>query len=498
MNNKEINSIVIVGGGITAVTVASAIAKSMPKIQITIVGTEVVESEALSLLPQVHEFHRQLGIDEKEFMRETEATFKLATIYQDWNKPGHRYVQPLGPHGAPTEFVGFQHFATKMHQSGDNTAYSEYALSAIAAENNRFMHPENDPNSIFSTMAYSLHVDATSYKDYLVKHLLQDTVKFSNETISDVSLDEDSGFIQSITLEKGEKLEADLFVDCSGNEASLIAKVLGMDIEDWSSWLPANRVLTVSIKSKGEVMPYTQVVGKRNGWFRHVPLLNKINRDFVYNSEEVSLDEATEIITAGLSPTSLSEPTLRETYSGQRKQHWHKNCIAFGSAAADFESLTISSLQLVQLAVQRFINLFPDQRCQQTLVDEYNRQTKLELNNVRDYTLLHYLSVSRKESTVWTQWRDQPLPDSLESKVSLFKIHGQTAFYDQEIFHEGKQASTFIGLDMWPDKYDPFLDAFDIEELKQRFNSLRAAIRDTVIKMPGHRLYLEKYCELDS
>ena len=165
MNNKEINSIIIVGGGITGVTVASAIAKSLPQIKITLIGKDNDKSEALSMLPQIHEFHRQLGIDEKALMRETQASFKLATIYQDWNSLGHHYTQSLGPHGAFTEFVGFQHFAIKMHQQGDTTAYSEYALSAVAAENNRFMHPQSDPNSIFSTMAYSLHIDATRYKN---------------------------------------------------------------------------------------------------------------------------------------------------------------------------------------------------------------------------------------------------------------------------------------------------------------------------------------------
>lgn len=498
MNNNEINKIIIVGGGITAVTVASVIATSLPKIDISVIGGVEEGSEALSMLPQVHEFHRQLGIDERALMRETEATFKLATIYQDWNKQGHRYVQPLGPHGAATEFIGFQHFATKMRQLGDQTSYGEYALSAIAAENNRFMHPESDPNSIFSTMGYSLHIDSSEYKHFLNNHLLQGTINFSSESIKDVGLDEENGFIKSVTLENGKELEADLFIDCSGKEASLIEKVMGVGFNDWSDWMPANRVLSVSIKTKGEVMPYTQIVGKTNGWLRHVPLLNTIEREFVFNSEEVSIPEATEIISAGLSQNSLSKPTLRKFQSGQRQQHWIKNCIAFGSAAADIEPLTASSLQWVQMAVQRFVNLFPEKSCDQTLVNEYNRLTQLELENVRDYTLLHYLSVTRTGSAIWDQWRDHPLPNSLENKVSLFKVHGQTAFYDLEIFQEGYQASTFIGLGMWPDKYDPFLDAFDTEELKQRFNSLRAAIRDTVIKMPSHRLYLEKYRELES
>lgn len=493
MDNKEINRIIIVGAGITAVTVAAAITKSLPKVKITLIGTDDEPSEAISLLPPVHEFHRRLGIDEKEFMRATEATFKLAQIYVDWNEPGHRYTQPLGPVGSTIEHVAFQHFATKLHQSGDDTAYGEFALSAVAAENNRFTHPQNDPNSIFSTLAYSLHVDAAAYRQYLVDHLLAGQVEFNSGRLADVSVDENTGFIQSVTLEGGECIAADLFIDCSGHEARLIEQVMGVGFEDWSAWLPANRALSISIKTKGEIMPYTQVAGKTHGWFRHVPLLNEIEREFIFNSEEVSVDEATEIIGSGLSQNAISEPTLRDMRSGQRTQPWQKNCIAFGSAAADFEPLEVSGLQLVQMAVQRFLNLFPDQSCHPILAEEYNRLTQLELDNVRDYILLHYLPVKRNESVIWTQWREHPLPESLQNKVSLFKVHGQNASYELETFQESSRASTFIGLNMWPNEYDPFLEAFDFEELKQRFNYLRAAIRDTVIKMPGHRLYLENY-----
>ncbi len=493
MNNQEINRIIIVGAGITGVTVAAAIAKSLPHISITLIGDGDGHSEALSMLPQVHEFHRQLGLDEKELMRATQASFKLAQVYQDWNQTGHRFIQPYGPHGAVTEFVGFQHFATKQHHLGDKTNYAEYALGAIAAENNRFSHPQNDPNSILSTLAYSLHLDAGSYRQFLVDRLLSENVSFNPEGIVDVALDENSGFIQSITLENGEKLEAELFVDCSGKDAVLIEKTLGVGFEDWSGWLPANQVVSIAINSKGEVMPYTQVVGQSKGYLRHVPLLNRIQREFLFNSEEVSTTEAIEIITSGLSPNAISEPQMSEFHSGQRIKQWHKNCIAFGAAAGEFEPIEVSNVQWVQMAVKRFLNLFPDQRCDSALVKEYNRLTELELQHIRDFTLLHYLSVNRNDHSIWKNWRNLDLPETLNNKVSLFKVHGQLASYDEEVFNEGHQASTFIGLGMWPDGHDPFLDAFDLEELKQRFNYMRAAIREAVINMPGHRQYLENY-----
>jgi tryptophan halogenase len=94
--------------------------------------------------------------------------------------------------------------------------------------------------------------------------------------------------------------------------------------------------------------------------------------------------------------------------------------------------------------------------------------------------------VARDDAALWSQWRNQPLPDSLRRKMSLFQSNGQIAYREQEVFFEPYQAAAFIGLEKWPDSYDPFLDAFDFEELTQRFDGMKRMIQETVAQMPSH------------
>jgi tryptophan halogenase len=500
MNNNAIPHVVIVGGNLAGWSAAAVVANSLSRnnTKVTLIEGPDSTFEALSLLPQTHEFHRALGITEHHLIRETQATFKLGTHYKDWNAQNHQYFDSLGPYGGFSEFVEFQHFAVKMRQLDDQTPYEAYSLGAIAALKNKFLHPQKDSNSLLSALSYSLHIDAGIYEQYLSAYSQRLGVRVLRGNVTDTRLRERDGFIESITLDNGERIEGDLFIDCSGNEALLIGKALGVAYEDWSHWLPANRIAALTLERQDELKPYTTITGTQNGWLREVPLVNSVEQEFIYCDEDLDEEEAIEALSEGASNATPGESRTSTFQSGQRKQHWHKNCVAFGAAAGAIEPLGASNLQLVHQGLKRFIRLFPDNSHNQTLADEYNRLTKLEHENVLDFTLLHYLSVERENAKIWTRWREHSIPESLAHKIEFFECHGQVANYKQESFKVSHYASTYLGLEMWPKGYDPLLDAFDLEELKQKFGRMRKAVHDTVEKMPAHRLYIEKYLESTS
>lgn len=488
MKAPAVEKVIIVGGGISAWTAAVAIGQAFAeqKLRLTLVDTGVAETEALATHPQSLAFLNSLGLNEIELVKKARASFRLGTLFNTWNHPRHEYLQPFGSHGGPLGHVSFQHFAIKRHLLGGSGAFEDYSLGAVAARAGKFRHPESNPQSIFSTLAYAHHIGRQDLEQLLAERAQQLGVKMVRGAVEDVSLDADSGFVSSVLLDSGERLAAELFVDCSGPKATLIGQALGQDFDDWSKWFAADKVIRCTTPLAVRLEPYTTVTGHERGWLRQVALQNEVQAEFHFSSQDLDEHQTTQALASALQGQAPGEFETSDVTHGLRGQPWFRNCVAFGEAAGRVEPLDISNLALVFNAIQRFLGLFPDRSCSPLLARRFNRLTRWEFENLRDLSLLRYQAVERDDAALWSQWRNQPLPDSLRRKMSLFQSNGQIAYREQEVFFEPYQAAAFIGLEKWPDSYDPFLDTFDFDELTQRFDGMKRMIRETVAQMPSH------------
>ena len=84
-------------------------------------------------IPTIHWFNQIVGLNEKEFMRETKATFKLGIEFQNWAKPDHSYFHPFGRYGFAGDGVSFQHRWIKARLEGLEENFEEYSLNSVAA-----------------------------------------------------------------------------------------------------------------------------------------------------------------------------------------------------------------------------------------------------------------------------------------------------------------------------------------------------------------------------
>ncbi len=498
---QPINNIVIAGGGTTGWLSAALIAKSMAGRDVTITvidndtGSPVRAAGGEPTLPQFAGILQRLNIDEREFMRETDASFRLATRFSDWNKTGHNYIEPCGAHGASIEHVAFHHFALKSRLAGSKTQFNQYSLAATAAAHNRFSHPVRDPGSILSTLVYAWHVDTTLCARFFRTMAENLGVQSIEASIKEVLPDKHNGFIHAIQLNRGETISGELFLDCSGS-GSVLNKSLENGYEDWSQHLPANRMLTVAMDAD-DVLPSSTAVGATDtGWLQHVPLRNQNIYKLIFNDRWLADDEAFRILSHHCGGEFQSEPALSSISPGYRNRFWHKNCVAIGSAAGTIDPLAGSFLQLVYTGVERLLNLFPDTDCDPLLATEYNRQTLLEYQNIRDFTQLHYLNTERSGSAFWKQCRESEVPASLAHKIKLFRSHGQMTCYERETFDINAWAAVLIGQQQWPANYEAMLESYDMSRLRSRFSNMRDLISQAVRVMPGHRTYLDRYCPL--
>ena len=91
--------IVIVGGGSAGWMTAATLAKACPDKDITLIESPNVPSVGVgeSTLGQINNWLGYMGIEDKEFMRACDATYKLSIRFQDFYRKGDGHFHyPFG------------------------------------------------------------------------------------------------------------------------------------------------------------------------------------------------------------------------------------------------------------------------------------------------------------------------------------------------------------------------------------------------------------------
>ena len=502
MSSKKnnIKKIVIVGGGtagwMTAATFAKVLGNKYCEIQL-------IESDAIgtvsvgeATIPQIALFNRILGIDENDFIKKTKGTFKLGIEFIDWTKEGGGYMHPFGDHGKGMDAIQFHHYWLKMNQKGSVPDLEEYSLAAVAARQGRFMRPQNLGNSPLSEISYAYHFDATLYADYLRNYAIERGVNRTEGKVVDVLLKNSNGFIDSIKLENGEKIEGDLFVDCTGFRGLLIEGALKTGFIDWSDDLPCDTAVAMPCMAKNpeDIRPFTQATAQKTGWTCRIPLQHRVGNGYVYSSKFMSDDEAVKILTAQMESEPLSKPNFLRWKTGMRKKGWNKNCIAIGLSAGFVEPLESTGLHLIQSAIAKFMGLFPHKDFDQIDIDTYNAQSKTELEYIKDFIVLHYKVTDRDDSDFWNYCREMKVSDRLQAKIDLYKANGRIYRENVELFNETSWLAVMHGQGIKPEGYHPLVDVLDETEIQRRLDHIKSVIDKSAETMPLQREFINKHC----
>ena len=498
MSTQPIRTIIIVGGGTAGWMTAAAFAQILKPPSCAI---RVIESEDIGIIgvgeatiPQIGLYNRMLGLDENDFVRRTQGTFKLGIQFRDWTRLGHTYFHPFGPFGVDMEGVSFHAYWLKLRQLGAAPDLEDFSLQAVAAKQSRFMRPVNAGHSPLSSIAYAFHFDAALYARYLRTFAEQRGVVRTEGKVVDVQLRGENGFIETVQLESGERIAADFFIDCSGFRGLLIEQALRTGYEDWTQWLPCDRAMAVPCVSAPDLTPYTRSTARAAGWQWRIPLQHRIGNGYVYSSAYLSDDEASATLLANLDGEPLAEPRLLRFTTGRRRKFWVRNCVALGLAGGFMEPLESTSIHLIQSGIANLLRLFPDRNFDQNEIDEYNRCVTWEFERIRDFLVLHYNATERDDSPFWNYCRNMSVPDGLERKLALFRSRGRIFRESDELFKESSWFAVMIGQNVQPRSYDPLVDVLGEEETRRRLTDIRNVIANSVNVMPGHREFIAQHC----
>lgn len=418
--------LVIAGGGTAGWIAAAALAHQMGEtVDITLVESQEIGTIGVgeATIPPMRTFHRFLGINEQEFMRATNATFKLGIQFENWRQIGEKYFHSFGVTGKQTIITDFIHFWLRGRELGIASEFGDYCLEYKAALKNRFSLNEH------SKINYAFHLDAGRYASFLRTRAEARGVKRVEGKIASVQQHPDTGFIASLTLESGQEIVGDLFIDCTGMRGLLIEQCLQTGFEEWSHWLPCDSAVAVQTESHGPAVPYTKSIAHHAGWRWQIPLQHRVGNGIVFSSPYLSDDEATNMLLSSMEGKVLTEPRVIKFKTGRRKKSWNKNCIAMGLASGFLEPLESTSIHMIMTAVTRLLQLFPHGEIKQSIVDEYNTQAKSEYERIRDFIILHYKATERDDSPFWRYCKEMEIPEELKHRIALFKDFGRSIIY---------------------------------------------------------------------
>ncbi len=498
---KQVRRIVILGGGTSGWMCAAAFSQLLriPGYSVRLIESDEIGTVGVgeATLPHIKDFNDRLGINEAAFMRDTQATFKLGIEFRGWGASGS-YIHPFGAFGQDWAGIGFHHYWRRGREAGIEVgALEDYCIAIAAARAHKFDFPTEDPVSVRSHYAYAYHFDASLYARFMRDFATGRGVQRTEGRVVDVQLEAERGDIVSLTLQSGEIVEGDLFIDCSGFVGLLIDKALKVGWEDWTDWLPCDRAWAVPCKRSSNFTPYTRSTAREAGWQWRIPLQHRTGNGYVFSSAFISEDRAMETLLAHLDGPALADPKLLRFKAGRRRESWNRNCVAIGLASGFLEPLESTSIYLVQIAITQVLKLLSAGPVDDRLRCEFNRAIDLEYARVRDFLILHYHANVREGEALWDYTRAMDVPDSLKASIDLFRRRGYVQAYKDGLFSPPSWISVFNGQGLAAQGHDWMAEAAPLDLVVEKLAELRERVANAVAVMPDHAATVDLYCSTE-
>ena len=434
--------ILIVGGGSSGWMAAAYLDAVLNHDGPKAVDISVIESPDVprigvgeATIPSINHILAAIGIDEKEFMRRTDGTFKQSIKFVNWlDNKGEGYYHAFGRYTpTPIDDSGLRWLMSDRSIPFMETISAQPRLCEWNLAPQMLGHWDFGPR-----LTYAFHMNALKFADYLCEIAVGRGVTHYLDHVSEVEMHE-SGSIAALRTRSGKRLEADLYIDCTGFAALLIEKALRVRWIDFSPWLLCDRALVMPVPYEvhypGFVRPYTMSTALSAGWVWDIPLHNRRGVGYVHSSAFLDEEQAEREIRAYEGPHSDRLPSRFVHFKvGMREQAWVRNCIAIGLSGGFLEPIESTGLYLSDLATVMLTEHFPYRGDIDLLSFRYNRIMANRFYEVLDFVNLHYCLTRRTDTAFWREvHKAEHIHDRLKAKLEFWRTKPVAAadFEDQ-------------------------------------------------------------------
>jgi tryptophan halogenase len=467
-HNTQQKTIIICGGGLagylTAAHLSNQLRSSHRILLLPNVGSSAFDfMYGGATAPTAYEFLRSIGLDEPTLIQNTSTSFSFGTRIQSWPKTDSDWVLCHHLPLPALHAVPFQH-----HLARAGADLQGLLVSAAAAKAGKFAHPPQDPKVPLSRAEYGYQFDADELVSLLQKNLARSAVEIRSEAVT--GIDADGETISGVSLETGEQLRGELYIDCTGPERTLLTAL--------NETFKTDR--TISARTTSDVADRLgpasrELIASASGWEIKTHLQGRAQ------SLRLSSDQGEHALSIGRVDAG-----------------WRGNCVALGLAAYAMEPLTPAPMMLLQADIERLLELIPVSSDCRIERKEYNRRFNDDVSHARLFQDALLVSSGAYQTPFWEEAVARVRSEALDRKIAQYEHRGLLVKYDLEPFNDEDWLILHHGMGRTPNRFDRQAERATLQDTQKQLSGLRSAVQQIVTRMPPHHDYvvnLKRYLE---
>ncbi|MBX7495273.1 tryptophan 7-halogenase [Qipengyuania sp. 6B39] len=390
----------------------------------------VVESPEIGIIgvgegstPQLKAFFEHLGIAEADWMPACDATYKLGIRFTGWSERTgcesyfHPFPGPVDLHSEP----GFLHNCALRRRGVDVPAHpDDWFLAEALSEGRKSPIPEE--NFPFGP-SYGYHFDAHKLGAFLRDWATKRGVTHRATRVEEVELTPD-GDVAALLCDDGERIEGDIFVDCSGFRSLIAQQRLGAPFIPFGENLFNDRAVVMPTAHREPVKPQTDSIAMSGGWRWSIPLTSRVGNGYVYSSKYISDEDAEAELRKAIGMEDQGDARVLQMRVGRVADSWTGNCLAAGLSQGFIEPLEATALHIVIVTALDFARAYESGGFTAQNREEFNWRIAAKYEGIRDYIVAHYRLNQRSDTAYWRDnAANHALSDDLKAMMTAWFTH---------------------------------------------------------------------------
>lgn len=509
MSDREINRIVIVGGGSAGWLVAGTLAAQYCRLgekslQVTLIESSDIKTVGVGegTWPSMRNTLNQMGISESDFIKHCHASYKQGTKFVGWRDGSEEDVY-YHPFTTPTGYEQIDiHAAWQQFSPSSSYADTVNVQSHVIAAGRA---PKQIATPDYASVTnYGYHLDANLFADLLQTHCTNTlNVEHIVDNVEGI-VSAKTGDIESIATQSHGNIKGDLFIDCSGSHSILLGKHFGIEQNDISDVLFNDSAVATHIpydNEEQEIASATISTATEAGWIWDIGLSSRRGAGHTFSSKYCTDEKAEQILRdyvakqAGKTLADSLSYRVLKFKPGYRDKFWHKNCVAVGMSAGFIEPLEASALAMVELSAMMIRDELPATRKNMDIIaTRFNQKFTYRWQRIVDFLKLHYVLSQRQEQPYWRDNHlEQTIPQSLSELLSIWQYQPPSRhdlLHKEEVFPSASYQYVLYGMGFETQAIPRYSALQHQAHAERMFQENNQKIKDYLNGLPTNRTLL--------